>query len=575
ATVVQVFPFGADRLDKDRTAAWRRELPAEIVRKLDFWASAALAYPVACREDFRIDERRGVVHVRNTFRYETARSEWHVRPTRLAPLPPLLANARHEEYPVKVKGRLLERLCPTFFGWYEAVRGERIEYTLPLSRFRNHALAPVRVTGNARTDALTAKLGEVLESGNYMTFGGDDHYDPECSLDALHDLRIMAWSTWSIPPERRPDVFRLLTRGLKNFGERDFLEFHTPVTGVRWVRHRTIFDYRGVIDYDMEWYNGMNLAGLWAYDYYGPEGEGLRFAKKHWPLVRKIFNYFPAYTDWALQAAWTCCRGEACWLDGVNYAWEGLLGFAALARKLGREADADWGDYLAAKTEAFIRHAWRSGTYFERFSSESGARPLVVAGWHEGRPPRGGEPTGWSCGVLSYAVRELYVLLKDLRMEDDLARANRIFSGNFPEWRRDPYRYGKGTGYPGSDPRRTSHHYFLDPRLMTCALVLGEDLASLTAVGVPLTAPVLECYLVSRAPKLLVPRDVRFLGSTWDARTKCLTVRLAGKGATTLAFAHAEPPKACSVKPCQISTSDGRVSCTLRLDGETEAVFQF
>ncbi|KPL03060.1 MAG: hypothetical protein AMK75_01940 [Planctomycetes bacterium SM23_65] len=575
ATVVQVHPFGAERLDKGRTARWKAGLPEELLKKLDFWAAAALAYPAGCREDFRVDERRGVVQIRNQFRCLESKSEWGVKPIHLAPLPPVLANARHEGYPVKVKGRLLTELCPTFFGWYEAVKGRSIEYEIPLSRFRGHTLAPVTVRNSPEADAVTTKLTEYLEAGDYLTFGGDDHYDAECSLDSLHDLRTMAWSAWSIPEDRREHVFRLLTRGLKNFDEDDFLEFETPVTGTKWARHKTIFDYRGVIDYDMEWYNGMNLAGLWAYDYYGPEGEGLRLARKHWPLIRKIFAYFKAYTDWALGVAWTCCRGEGCWLDGVNYAYEGLLGFAALARKLGKTKDAEWGDYLAAKTEAFVWHAWQGGGYFRRFFPQGEVEPLVVSGWHEGRPARYGRPAGWSCGVLSYLVREVLVLLEDLHKEQVLKDAMLSFAGNFPDWRRDPYGYGKGTGYPGSDPRRTIHHYSLDPRLMVCALVLDEPLASLMDVGVTLTAPVLECCLVSCAPKLLVPRDARFLGAAWDTAARTLTVQLAGKGKFTLGFAHSEEPTCVGAKVLKKDVTEGRVFYTVKLDGETEVTFQF
>ncbi|HUU42219.1 MAG TPA: hypothetical protein VMX57_00480, partial [Planctomycetota bacterium] len=414
ATVVQVHPFGAERLDKKTTASWADALPDDVVRKCDFWSAAALAYPVACREDFRIDEKAGVVRIRNTCRYLESRSAWKVKPLHLAPLPPVLAGARRDGYPVTVRGKLIEDVCPTLLGPYVAVKGKSIEYAIPLSRFRDVTLSPVRTKGNAAADDLTARLTRYLESGDYMTFGGDDHYDPACSLDSLHDLRILAWSTWSVDSDKRARAFKLLTRGLDDFNDDAFLEFTTPVTGVKWVRHRTIFDYRGVIDYDMEWYNGMNLAGLWAYDYYGPEGEGLALAKKHWPLVRKIFNYFPAYTDWALQAAWTCCRGEGCWLDGINYSYEGVLCYADLARKLGKHNDAAWGDYLAAKMEAFLWQAWRSASYVKRFFRPETEASAVVGGYFEGRPPRAGEGTGWSCGIYSYCVRELYVLLRDL-----------------------------------------------------------------------------------------------------------------------------------------------------------------
>ena len=227
ATVVMIHPFGAQRLDKNETAAWADAFPQEFIERFDFWAAAALAYPYACKESFRIDETRGVVRIRNEFKYHAARSEWGVSPIPRAPLPPLLSNARHAGYPVVIGGEsqgrtsrpchegpgdgasggltatasasrpFFERLCPTMRGWYEAVKGTSVEYEIPLSRFRNHALAPVTIRNNPPADNVTGRLREYLKSGDYLTFGGDDHYDPGTSIDSLHDLRIMAWAMWS------------------------------------------------------------------------------------------------------------------------------------------------------------------------------------------------------------------------------------------------------------------------------------------------------------------------------------------------------------------------------------------
>ena len=135
-----------------------------------------------------------------------------------------------------MKGDVVERICPTFSGWYEAVRGKAVEYELPLSRFRNLTLAPVTVKHNPVADEITRRLSEYLESGDYLTFGGDDDYDPDCPLDSLHDLRIMAWALHSVPKEKREKALEQLTRGLKGFCREAYLSFTTTHTGTRWVR---------------------------------------------------------------------------------------------------------------------------------------------------------------------------------------------------------------------------------------------------------------------------------------------------------------------------------------------------
>ena len=476
-------------------------------------------------------------------------------------------------------GEVLEELCPTFLGWYEAVKGEVLEYEIPLSRFRNLAPAPMRVEHNPLADDLTDRLTGYLTRGEYLTFGGDEDYDPQCSMDSLHDLRILAWATWSIAPHRRPEVIELLTRGLRGLPDEDFLEFEAPFTGTAWARHRSFFRYRGVVDYDCEWYNGMNLAGLWAYDYFTTGEESLELLRRRWPLMRKLFAYYQAFADWALTVAWTSARGECVWLDGINYAYEGMLAFAAMARKIGERADAAWGDYLAAKAELFIRNCWNSAPYVERFFPADGAVPAVASGYYECAPTAYGDNSGFSCGNYGYAVRELLVLLKDMNKENALSRGLRRFEQNYPQWRREPYAAAElrelAHWHTRIDPRRPIHHYFLDPRLMVSSLVLAEDVPTLAEAGAPLSGPVLECFLVSMAPLLLVPRDACFLGAVWDDQAKALKLRLSGDGPTTVALAHAQPATKTVPAPLEVVRQEGRVLYRFDLSGPTDIVFEF
>ena len=93
-------------------------------------------------------------------------------------------------------------------------------------------------------------------------------------------------------------------------------------------------------------------------------------------------------------------------------------------------------------------------------------------------------------------------------------------------------------------------------------------------VGAPLTAPVLESVLVSMAPKVLAPRDVQFLGSVWDDAAKTLTLRLRGKGKTSVGLAHSGEPVSVS-PPLQAQRADGGVFYDVELNGETEIVLGY
>jgi len=110
---------------------------------------------------------------------------------------------------------------------------------------------------------------------------------------------------------------------------------------------------------------------------------------------------------------------------------------------------------------------------------------------------------------------------------------------------------------------------------MVSALVLGEDVRGILGLGAPLTGPVLECCLVALAPRLLVARDVEFIDSVWDDAAKTLTVKLSGKGPTTLAFAHSGRPKVVAGRAALKSADDARATFEARLDGVTELAFQW
>ena len=132
--------------------------------------------------------------------------------------------------------------------------------------------------------------------------------------------------------------------------------------------------------------------------------------------------------DWSLSSSWTMARGEHAWLDGINYTYEGLLAFAAMARRLGKKKDSDWGDYLSAKIEAFIANCWKSAPYAQKYSPRPNAPGEVAAGYFECRLPGAGDHSGWSCGGYSYLVREVFVLLGDLKKRGDLGRTMKKFS---------------------------------------------------------------------------------------------------------------------------------------------------
>ena len=89
--------FGAKKVATD---GWEKKLPSEIVAQAERLLQPALNFPVGCDEVFRIDPQSGRVTVRNVFRYDPVESDWKVRMTPWAVLPPMVGFALREKLTV-------------------------------------------------------------------------------------------------------------------------------------------------------------------------------------------------------------------------------------------------------------------------------------------------------------------------------------------------------------------------------------------------------------------------------------------------------------------------------------------
>ena len=93
-----------------------------------------------------------------------------------------------------------------------------------------------------------------------------------------------------------------------------------------------MFAVRGPVSYDADWYNGFELAGLWAWRYFGDRREGLALARKHWNLWTGLRDYYEIYHDWAVCNSLSDPRGNLLDFDCMRNCWAGLLAYARLAR---------------------------------------------------------------------------------------------------------------------------------------------------------------------------------------------------------------------------------------------------
>lgn len=527
--------------DRDDVGDIFRRPGRELLAACRTWARALLAYPVACREEFRVDYDTRVVHVRNRFEYLDGRNDWGWEPTYLAPASPVLAIAEEKGCPLNFTPRLADTGLKTYLGPFKAAKGRQLQYTLPLSDYLDQAVAPVKIVNSPPADKLTARLKKYLARPN-MTFGGDNTYDPKNIQDVLHDMRVLAWATWSLAPADRRKVANRLVGRLTALDKKNYRLWRECVTGRSFVAEKEIWkDSHGDVSYDYEWYNGMQLGGLWAGLYFLDEEAVGQAARKQWPIIEKLLSYFEITNDWATATFWTDVPGEFLHMDGWHFGWQGIVGAYRLAKRLGKQAEADRAAYLAAKSAVPRWVSWLMTDYVQQ-AMKAGLRNAGRGGPHDSQRPVdwgdqiiGGFREGHAFALssthatgnsLGYLVPEMYLMYRrEQRIRDRVRRGQEVY---LPRWRADwaarPKKFGhKYRTWPYES---AWHFYGIDDYIFVRSMVLRQPMEKLLKITPHLSGPAMEAILVAGAPMAVVPTDAGFRGNVWDAKAKALTVTL-------------------------------------------------
>jgi len=498
----------------------------------DFWAGALAGMPDEIEEYFRIDEAAGTVEVRDVGRRLDGR-----RPT-VCPIPGFLAAATETRYPVRILSTPLPQPrgwgeLYTHYGPYRLVAGPELRYTMPLCPYLDRVLSPVRVVGDRRAAGLTRKLRRYFDDPKY-TYGGDGTYDPDTLLDILHNLRVLAWAIWALPEDQRDAARKAIVRDFGGlFDERSYRTYREPVTGRLLARDPKIFDWCGDVTYDMDWYSGMNLAGLFAGVYFGaipPET-----VRRKWPLVRRIAAYFEIFQDWATMVPWTDMRGEVLNIDCCRHGIQGMIGLARLAERFGYRRQRDLAACIASRYMVFLaaEHAlvdlYQAGRVRLRLWGRGGGEMALGFG---GLRERDAGPSKITSAVknpytLSPLNPEHMLFLRDYGPVEKLQKYEaEVLDREIPGWDTRPGQVYFAQRPKGNIERNAGgyHFYMLDPHLFLRMLVL--DWPSRKALGKvkELSGQVIATALVADAPKVLCPAGVEFEGTVWDARRRELTI---------------------------------------------------
>ena len=412
-------------------------MPLEGIRRrpagdapLDHWIAAArawvgplLAFPTACTETVALEGDRVVVTTR--FTHETLVDDWGNRGEPLAPFPPAPALAAAGGYPVEAPAGLVQdsaQLCvPTFYGPLELVRGDGYTYALPRAT-ASEAIPPPPRSRAAEHAPIRAELERLVDE---LGAPREDYVDD--------NLRVAAFLADALPEldgARRGRAVAYLSAALEG-ALRPLFQASEPITGQVWSTLAKTWRAHFPADadawgqdnerFDSEFYNGQALAALEAAARVDP-AIGARF----WPEARALYAYDQLFFDWPTGSVFTQATGVGANLDGVQFAWEGMLAMGRLARAAGDAALALDAAYRAARQEAALAAMWEQAAWMARWDWAVGhlSRARVAPGAVETLGPVDAfaEEHGaavlelgsfWQCtNFLFYANRPLFELYR-------------------------------------------------------------------------------------------------------------------------------------------------------------------
>ncbi|MCC6807761.1 MAG: hypothetical protein IT381_10075 [Deltaproteobacteria bacterium] len=346
AGAVHVMPLHGLRRFSANTA-WLAGIPAESVALARALVPKLAAFPVKLEESATSDATE--VHITAKLTHLAITDQWGTVPAPVAVLPPLVAQAKTKGYPVRVDGTLATLDVPTFYGPLTFVAGPNITYHLPLPNGVSRVELPLRVINDTHAATVHGELLRVIreqvqtEPGTFYLDGDDRTAAFLCEAAAALEPGT---------PEREKAVTmaaKLIEHGWLDSSLQTLRE---PVTHQRYMNAAKYWASNE--PFDKEWYTGRQLAALAGC----AEIVDLDLARGVWPKALSLYRYDRVFFDWATGSALSSVFGYTALIDGIYFAWEGMLAVARLAKRLGDTAIYDDAVYHAARQQLAVFTLW-------------------------------------------------------------------------------------------------------------------------------------------------------------------------------------------------------------------------
>lgn len=325
--------YGIHRQTVSHRGDWDETIPSNAVTQATFWSRASAAFPIGINETFDLIEDRSVVRITDKVVSRIFADAWGTLPLQLTPVSPVTAVSEASKYPVKWLTKVSRSPLATLLGPFAYAEGAEVSYEIPIPSARDTMLAPVKVIGDPVRQLFLGKLS-ALATRNVLK--------PDDTSDGGLDLQLKEYSQ-AYPLLDRPTQASLAPKMARafeaSFAPENLQTVTDPVIGQRYVMCSKI--WCAGEPYDREWYIGRQLD----FDSEYTSWVSPKAFVNHWKEIQGLYAYYQIYNDWAWSGTLSSVFAYALCADGMNFAMEGMLGVARMARRVGD------------------LHLWRDATY--------------------------------------------------------------------------------------------------------------------------------------------------------------------------------------------------------------------
>jgi len=379
---IAILPLFGDCYPPAReTEGWSSGLPEAVKKQCDWWSAHLAEVPLTATETYAYEEKVDTVTLTTRVQFLKLRDGG----TRLAPLPPMLALAKEQGFPIELSGQVARTSVLTAIGPYAGIEGVE-QYTCKVAGLGKYALETRAGAGPAKEPERLARMlreevSKVVQAGHLAPWYPAVNVYGAGYRTYLFLAGMLAWSNPGETLFVLGETLALLdkeTQGqLLAYLKKERADHPPEKTAVLRVeegsrRERWRLEPAEIQEILLEHNQLVSSTNFYATNrlipeenlYYLAESErqtGTDEVRRAWPEIQTILYPYLARQDWA-TLGWYRWPGRNATFDGLGGVVDASHHFAALvgALRLARSAgDAEgekllWGQF--ART-AILRYA--------------------------------------------------------------------------------------------------------------------------------------------------------------------------------------------------------------------------